>query len=263
MVFYPFIHFVALLFLIVIGKTGSSYFLRYVAAGEEGTSVVNRRPNSVGDVLTRNHVHLRDEFDDCRGLYRQLCHVSQPFSAFGIFPALSIVANFAMMATIIPALVIATETCTPHVACSCCVFFKKLYLTIGRASKFVFQVAIPFVVRRGWWACIAVGLAIGIGALVTMFYKPALEPPNSSDFQLFNKEHILDTWDLDFKYRFPAENTITNAQWTIELIFMFGFKSTDPGNIFDPDNKTKDLSRDGDFEKAENTRLASQVLQRR
>ena len=253
MVFYPFINVLALLLLIVIGSDDVFVFYatwQQVKTEHPSWTADQRLSVTFSHAITSIFVM---NFTTAAAFLANVVSDITAIQCFGIFAALSIVANFAMMVTIIPALVITTEACTPHVACSRCAFCKKPYLAVGRASKFVFQVAIPFVVRRGWWACITVGLAIGIGALVTVFYKPALVPPTSSDFQLFNKEHILEMWDLDFKYRFPAENAIANEQGPIELIFMFGFKSTDPGNRFDPDDITRDLSRDGDFdfEKAE------------
>ena len=248
MVFYPFINFLALLLLIAIGS--DDVFVFY----DTWQQVKTEHPSWTADQrlsVTFSHAITSifvTSFTTAAAFLANCVSNITAIQCFGIFAALSITANFVMMVTIMPALVIATEACTPHVGCSCCAFCKKPYLAVGRASKFVFQVAIPFVVRRGWWACITVGLAIGIGALVTVFYKPALVPPTSSDFQLFNKENLLEMWDLDFKYRFPAENAIANAQGPVELIFVFGFKSTDPGNRFDPDDKTRDLSRDGDFE---------------
>ena len=253
MVFYPFINFLALLLLIAISS--DDVFVFY----DTWQQVKTEHPSWTADQrlsVTFSHAIMSifvTSFTTAAAFLANCVSDITAIQCFGIFAALSIIANFVMMVTIMPALVIVTEACMPHVGCSCCAFCKKPYLAVGRASKFVFQVAIPFVVRRGWWACITVGLAIGIGALVTVFYKPALEPPTSSDFQLFNKQHILEMWDLNFKYRFPAENAVANAQGPVKLIFMFGFKSTDPGNRFDPDDKTRDLSRDGDFdfEKAE------------
>ena len=160
-----------------------------------------------------------------------------------------------MMVTIMPALVIATEWCAARVPCPCRAsmfgaFYRipnTFYSWLMTRLRSVFHTAIPAVIRRAWWFCITVGVAIGLTAVLTIFYKPALKPPTTKEFQLFKKDNILEKWDFDFKHRFPAESAAANKKVNIYLIFLFGFKATDPGNRLNPDDKTKSLSRDGDF----------------
>ncbi|KAK2190061.1 hypothetical protein NP493_90g01010 [Ridgeia piscesae] len=174
---------------------------------------------------------------------------------FGIFAALAIAANLAMMVTIMPAIVVASEACTTCAYCPCSAsmfsaFYripKAVYSWVAARYKNVFHTAIPTVIRRAWRFCIAIGLAIGLAALVIVFYKPALKPPSTQEFQLFNKDNLLEKWDLDIKKRFPDEIAHANKQQWIVVTILFGFKATDPGNRLNPDDKTKSLSRDAVF----------------
>ncbi|KAK2190066.1 hypothetical protein NP493_90g02000 [Ridgeia piscesae] len=174
---------------------------------------------------------------------------------FGIFAALAIAANLAMMVTIIPAIVVASEaySACANGRCSASTFgafyhmFYEVYSWLASRFKNVYLMAIPFVIRRAWRFCIAIGLAIGLAALVIVFYKPGLKPPSTKDFQLFDKDNLLEKWDTDFKNRFPAEIAYANKYQSIFVTILFGFKATDPGNRLNPDDKTKSLSRDADF----------------
>ena len=174
---------------------------------------------------------------------------------FGVFAALVIVVNYAIMSTIIPALVIVTERCAASFPCSCrvstfgafCRIPNTVYSWLMARSRSVIHTAIPAVIRRVWWFCITVGVAVGLTAVFTIFYKPALKPPTTNEFQLFKKDNIIEKYDFDFKHRFPAEIAAANKKEDLYLIFLFGFKATDPGDTFNPDDKTKALSRDGDF----------------
>ena len=175
--------------------------------------------------------------------------------SFGIFAALVIAANLAMMVTIMPAIVVASEACSAcdNGRCSAsilgafCLMFYDVYSWFAARSKNVYLTAIPFVIRRAWKFCIAIGLAIGLAALVIVFYKPGLKPPSTKDFQLFDKNNLLEKWDTDFKNRFPAEIAHAKKYRSIFVTILFGFKATDPGNRLNPDDKTKSLSRDVDF----------------
>ena len=174
---------------------------------------------------------------------------------FGIFAALVIAANLAMMVTIMPAIVVASEACSACVNCPCCAskfgaicrIPKEVYSWVAVRYKNVFHTAIPIVISHAWRFCIAIGLAIGMAAFVIVFYKPALKPPSTQELQLFNKDNLLDKWDLDFKNRFPAEIGYANKQQWIVMTILFGFKATDPGNRLNPNDNTKSLSRDAVF----------------
>ena len=256
MVFYPFINLLALLLLIAIGA--DDVFVYYDAwqhvKSEHPTWTTEQRLSA-----TFSHAILSIFVTSFTTAAAFLANVVSDITAlrcFGIFAALSIVANFAMMVTIMPAIAIATETCAARVTCPWhASTFGGLYRIPNKAywwatkrSKTFFNEVIPTVIQRAWWFCITVGVVAGVAAFVTIFYKPGLKPPTTSEFQLFNKHNILEKWDLDFKHRFRAEIAASNKQRSIDALFLFGFKATDPGNRLNPDDQTKAVSRDGDFD---------------
>ena len=255
MAFYPFINLIALLLLIAIGA--DDVFVYYDAwqhiKSEHPTWTTEQRLSA-----TFSHAILSISVTSFTTAAAFLANVVSDITAlqcFGIFAALSIVANFVMMVTIMPAIAIAIETCATRVTCPChASTFGALYRIPNKAywwatdrSKTFFHEVIPTVIRRASWFCVTVGVVAGVAAFVTIFYKPELKPPTTSEFQLFNKHDVLEKWDLDFKHRFRAEIAASNKQENIYLVFLFGFKATDPGNRLNPDDKTKAVSRDIDF----------------
>ena len=255
MVFYPFINLIALLLLIAIGA--DDVFVYYDAwqhvKSEHPTWTTEQRLSA-----TFSHAILSifvTSFTTAAAFLANVVSDITALQCFGIFAALSIVANFAMMVTIMPAIAIATETCAARINCPCRTStFGALYRIPNKAycwaterSKTFFHELIPTVIRRASWFCVTVGVVAGVAALVTIFYKPELKPPTTSEFQLFNKHDMLEKWDIDFKHRFRAEIAASNKQESIYLVFLFGFKATDPGNRLNPDDETKAVSRDSDF----------------
>ena len=255
MVFYPFINLLALLLLIAVAA--DDVFVFY----DTWQQVKTEHPSWTADQhlsVTFSHAITSifvTSFTTAAAFLANVVSNITAIQCFGIFAALSIVANFVMMVTIMPALVIATEWCAARVPCPCRAsmfgaFYRipnTFYSWLMTRLRSVFHTAIPAVIRRAWWFCITVGVAIGLTAVLTIFYKPALKPPTTKEFQLFKKDNILEKWDFDFKHRFPAEIAAANEKTDIYLTFLFGFKATDPGNRLNPDDKTKSLSRDGDF----------------
>ena len=255
MVFFPFINLLALLILIAIGADDVFVFydtwLRMKA--EHPTWSRDQRMSS-----TFSHAIMSifvTSFTTAAAFLANVVSNIIAIQCFGIFAALAIAANLAMMVTIMPAIVVVSEAYSACAYCPCsastfgAIFRipKEVYSWMAARYKNVFHTAIPIVIRRAWRFCIAIGLAIGLAALVIVFYRPALKPPTTQEFQLFNKDNLLEKWDLDFKNRFPAEIAYANKQQRIVVTILFGFKATDPGNRLNPDDKTKSLSRDAIF----------------
>ena len=269
MVFFPFINLIALLLLIAIGA--DDVFVFY----DTWLQVKDEYPEWSRDQrlsATFSHAILSifvTSFTTAAAFIANLVSKITAIQCFGVFAALTVTANFIMMATIMPAVICAIEACTPYLKCKCPpnALFKSIglaYLTVAAYLKYVFVTAIPVAVQRAWWACITVGLIVGVGALVVIFHKPGLVPPTSMDFQLFNSKNYLEKWDLHFKYRFHASVTHNKKGLPIQVSYLFGFKPTDVGNILDPNDgvmkkwtkppylSEASLSRDYAFDVGEN-----------
>ena len=255
MAFFPFINLLALLVLIAIGADDVFVFydtwLRVKA--EHPTWTRDQRMSS-----TFSHAIMSifvTSFTTAAAFLANVVSNIIAIQCFGIFAALVIAANLAMMVTVMPAIVVGSEAYSACAYCPCSASTfgayyripKEVYSWVAARYKNVFHTAIPTVISHAWRFCIAIGLAIGLAALVIVFYKPALKPPSTKEFQLFNKDNLLEKWDLDFKNRFPAEIAYANKQQWILVTILFGFKATDLGNRLNPDDKTKSLSRDAVF----------------
>ena len=256
MVFFPFINLVASLLLIAIGADDVFVFhdaWLQVKADHPTCSADQRMSKTFSHAIVSISV---TSFTTAAAFLANAVSNITAIQCFGIFAALAIVANLAMMVTIMPAIVLASDACSARVTCpwSASTFgaFYRIpnaaYSWVTARVRSFFHTAIPAVLRRVWWLCIAVGLVLGVSALLIDFYKPALKPPTTKEVQLFNKDNILEKWDLDFKHRFPVEIEAANKPRNISVVILFGFKATDPGNRLNPDDKTKALSRDGAFD---------------
>ena len=267
MVFFPFINLMALLLLIAVGA--DDVFVFY----DTWLQVRDECPEWSRDQrlsATFSHALLAifvTSFTTAAAFMANLVSHITAIQCFGVFAALTVTANFIMMATITPAVICAIEACTPYLKCPPNALFASIgaaYLTVAAYLKYVFVTVIPVAVQRAWWACITVGLIVGVGALVVIFHHPGLVPPTSQDFQLFNSKNSLEKWDLHFKYRFQAAVAHNQKGFQLPVVYMFGFKPTDVGNTLDPNdgNVTKwteppylseaSLSRDYAFDMGEN-----------
>ena len=268
MVYFPFINLIALLLLIAIGA--DDVFIFY----DTWLQVRYEYPQWSRDQrlsATFSHAILSifiTSFTTAAAFIANLVSHITAIQCFGVFAALTMAANFIMMATIMPAAICAIEACTPYLKCPPNALFESIglaYLTVAAYLKYVFVTAIPVAVQRAWWAFITVGLIVGVGALVVVFHTPGLVPPTSMDFQLFNSKNSLEKWDLHFKYRFHAAVAHNKKERSkIVVSYVFGFKPTDVGNTLDPNDgnvhkwtkqpylSEASLSRDYAFDVGEN-----------
>ena len=239
MVFFPFINLIALLLLIAV--SADDVFIFY----DTWLQVTDEYPEWSRDQrLSASFTHailsiFVTSLTTAAAFAANLVSHITAIQCFGVFAALSMTTNLVMMTTITPAVICAMEAYAPNFKCPPNVLFESIelaYFTVAAHLKYVIVIAIPLAVQRAWWAFIAVGLIVGVGASVVVFYKPGLVPPTSIDFQLFTNKNPLEKWDLYFKYRFPAAVENNKKGTPIPVTYVFGFIPTDVGNTMDPND---------------------------
>ncbi len=175
-------------------------------------------------------------------LYANLVSDITDIKSFGIISGTAIVTNYLLMVTWIPAGVVAIEKLNAH-CCSqvqCCDCFNKFIAFLQRISRSLFYDIFPVCISKAWFVWLFLFFGLGVGGIVVTFVKPKLDLPSNQDFALFNRDHIIEVWVQDLKYKFrffQKENERLRSG--VYLIALWGVKGEDTANHFDPDSRTE------------------------
>lgn len=128
---------------------------------------------------------------------------------FGIFAGTTVMVNYVIMMTWLPAVVAASERihwcCCPPGPCNrFCGFFSR-----GRESFERFEKLIVRLVMCVPWVWIALFGSLGVLSSVVVFYWPGLQLPNTSHFKLFVSSNPFEVYDSVYKSRFHFEKNLT------------------------------------------------------
>lgn len=86
---------------------------------------------------------------------------------------------------------------------------------------------------RVLWVILLFGIAVYAAILV--LYYPGLRLPDSADFQLFNRDHYFERYDLDHKYNFWFERNLrSDVVNRLPIRIVWGFKPVDNGDHLNP-----------------------------
>ncbi|XP_071510461.1 protein dispatched homolog 1-like [Diadema antillarum] len=163
---------------------------------------------------------------------------------FSVFAGSSIIVNFVLTMTWIPAAVMIHEKyflCNGNdeegSSCKCCgCWFTvgRFYNRIARAGSTFFEVYLPIAINklRILWIILLTGL--GIGGFVVVFITPRLRLPSQSDFQVFRSSHILERYDQVYKKNFAFES---DSARNLPAFVVWGIKALDNGDHWDPDSE--------------------------
>ncbi|XP_030842420.1 protein dispatched homolog 1-like [Strongylocentrotus purpuratus] len=162
---------------------------------------------------------------------------------FSVFAGSSILVNFVLTVTWIPAAVMFHEKyfiCDEEAqegSCRCCglwFFLGRIYDQVSRVGGMFFEKYLPIIIvkLRFLWILLLSGL--GIGGFCVVFVEPRLRLPSQSEFQVFRKSHILEQYDQVYKETFSFE---TDSDNTMPAYIVWGIEPVDNGNHWDPDSE--------------------------
>ena len=157
---------------------------------------------------------------------------------FSLFAGLTILMNFALTMSWLPAVILLqyrlTEKCcksskddTPSI-CT-----RTLDYILVTPSRVFFHKILPFIIVKFKYVWLIVFSLLGIAGVLLVFYKPGLQLPSSSEFQILNKENYLEQYDLVYKEKFAFESS-GKPRMTGRVIF--GVQSSYSGDPWDPDD---------------------------
>lgn len=173
---------------------------------------------------------------------------------FAVYAATTILINFVLMVTWIPAAIVIHEKWTSD-CCVCpesltqkkTVFYHiskipyKVYHLITDWSRIFFEKLLPCFIIKLRYLWITLFTSLGVTGMVVVLYNPKLRLPTSSDFQVFSSDNLMEVYDKRIKHRFMFEkaslkNSGIDDLLTLPLTFVWGVKPVGNGNKLDPED---------------------------
>lgn len=168
---------------------------------------------------------------------------------FAIYAGTTIIINFVLMVTWIPATIVAFEKwCSDCMICyspdiytpkrGFCFYFCKIpykaYYLVTDWTRIFFEKILPCLVVKPRFLWIFLCGSLGIAGMFMVFYKPRLKLPSSNEFQVFSMDHPFEVYDFKIKDQFWFEKAAGSNVATMPLTIVWGVKPVDNGNHLDP-----------------------------
>lgn len=159
-------------------------------------------------------------------------------NCFSLFSGMTVVANFFLMVTWLPACVVIAEKW--HLSFLTPAHFivrkiiRPLKLFMNRISNRYSHCLAQFSVGLRWFWFMVLG-AVAIAGISIIFHYPGLQLPDSPNFQLFDSSHPFEQYELIYAKRFWFEKLeMGDGGAVLPLRFIWGVKPIDNGNYNDP-----------------------------
>ena len=167
---------------------------------------------------------------------------------FAIYAGTTIVVNFVLMVTWLPAVfVIYEKWCTDCLMCYSpdiyshrgfyfytCRIPYRIYYRISDCSKIFFEKLLPCVVMKLRYVWLLLYGCLSIGGIVATFYHPKLKLPVSNEFQVFSADHPFEVYDLNIKDQFWFEKAAGVGTPTMPMTVVWGVDALDNGDHLNP-----------------------------
>ncbi|XP_054006493.1 protein dispatched isoform X1 [Hylaeus anthracinus] len=160
-------------------------------------------------------------------------------NCFSLFSGMTVIANFFLMITWLPACVVLSEKFNLNVLSPANYVVRKI---IRPARLFGHKISLGFnnfltktVINFRWYWLLSLG-SMAAFCCFTVFHYPGLQLPDTAEFQLFDSSHTFEQYDLIYsqKFWFEKHETIDNGD-VLPLRFVWGIKPIDNGNYLNPD----------------------------
>ncbi|XP_074655965.1 protein dispatched homolog 1-like isoform X2 [Tubulanus polymorphus] len=163
---------------------------------------------------------------------------------FAIYAGTTVLANFLLMVTWIPASIVIQEKW-----CSCCYSPNRqnhscwytvchwpyeLYDRVADWSRIFFEKLLPCIVIKARYLWLALFGCMGICGIVFILRYPGMKLPTSREFQVFSRDHPFEVYDYDIRDKFWFEKAAGTNVPMMPLTAIWGVKAIDNGNMLDP-----------------------------
>lgn len=169
-------------------------------------------------------------------------------NCFSVFAGTSVIINFVLMITWLPASVFVLEVKLCQVRITVFDFKHKRLNNMLEDLRVIFGRFIMTCVTKLQIVFVTVFGAIGIYSIVVVFYSPGLKLPDSRQFQLFQSSHPFEVYDINYRDKFLFErfSSDLDAGSKMPLRWIWGVRAIDNGNHMNP-SSTGELVLDESF----------------
>ncbi|KAL0111794.1 hypothetical protein PUN28_013169 [Cardiocondyla obscurior] len=163
-------------------------------------------------------------------------------NCFSLFSGMTVIVNFFLMITWLPACVIVSEHCKLSTLSPVNFITRKIIRplqSLGDKVTIAFTTFLTgLVLRLRWFLLITLGIT-AILCCSVVFHYPGLQMPDYMDFQLFHDTHPFEQYDLIYsqKFWFERNEMIGGDAEVLPMRFVWGIKPIDNGNYLDPNKK--------------------------
>ncbi|XP_076375765.1 protein dispatched-like isoform X1 [Megalopta genalis] len=159
-------------------------------------------------------------------------------NCFSLFSGMTVIANFFLMITWLPACVVVSERFSWNMLSPANYVMRKIIRPLrlfGDRVATSFNVFLTQTVFGFRWCWLLSLGTIAILCCIVVFKYPGLELPDTAEFQLFDSSHTFEKYDLIYsrKFWFEKRETVYNGD-VLPLRFIWGIKPIDNGNYLDP-----------------------------
>ncbi|GAB1869493.1 Protein dispatched-like protein 1 [Camponotus japonicus] len=163
-------------------------------------------------------------------------------NCFSLFAGMTVIANFFLMITWLPACVIVSEHCKLTTLSPVNFITRKIIRplrSLGNKVTVGFTVFLTGIVIRLRFLWLLTLGTMAIACCIIVFHRPGLELPDYIDFQLFHNTHPFERYDLIYSQRFWFERheMIGRDAEVLPLRFVWGIKPIDNGDYLNPSKK--------------------------
>lgn len=176
---------------------------------------------------------------------------------FSIFAGTVVISNLVLMLTWVPACVVIAERWGDSCCCICvpptrsssedasetkcaigCALPLKLCYSLTDAGTIFFEKVLPNLIIKPRHFWIVVLGAVACCSAFIVFYYPGLRLPDNQDFQLFDRNHPFEQYDMKYKYKFWFERNLSrDIVNRLPIRIVWGVLPVDNGDYLDPSYK--------------------------
>ncbi|EZA51791.1 hypothetical protein DMN91_003866 [Ooceraea biroi] len=162
-------------------------------------------------------------------------------NCFSLFAGMTVIANFVLMVTWIPACMVISEHCKITLSPMNFItrkIIRPLRLFGDQVTEAFTAFLIEMTLRLQWIWLPSLGI-LAIICCVIVFHYPGLQLPDYINFQLFHKSHLFEQYEMTHvrRFWFEREEMIGRDAEILPMRFVWGMNPVDNGNYLDPTDK--------------------------
>lgn len=165
---------------------------------------------------------------------------------FSIYVGTSVLCNFLLMVTWMPAtIVIYEKSCNCLPCCdssmrgkssALCRIPRNIHKSISNYSRIFFEKILPCLVIKLRYFWLLLFGTLGLASVVIVFVYPGIKLPTKEKFQYFSSNHLLEVYDLHLWNHFWFEKTDVDQLPLMPITIVWGVMAEDSGDPLNPSN---------------------------